>query len=62
MADGEEYLNESNKNLFYTVCTRALHELKIFTNKDLAEMLPKIRLYMKLKSDNRKLKISICLF
>ena len=41
VADGEEYLNESNKNLFYTVCTRALHELKIFTNKDLAEMLPK---------------------
>ena len=41
VSDGEEYLNESNKNLFYTVCTRALHELKIFTNKDLAEMLPK---------------------
>ena len=41
VADGEEYLNESNKNLFYTVCTRALHELKIFTSKDLAEMLPK---------------------
>ena len=41
VSDGEEYLNESNKNLFYTVCTRALHELKIFTNKDLAEMLSK---------------------
>ena len=41
VSDGEEYLNESNKNLFYTVCTRALHELKIFTHKDLAEMLPK---------------------
>ena len=41
VSDGEEYLNESNKNLFYTVCTRALHELKIFTSKDLAEMLPK---------------------
>ena len=40
VADGEEYLNESNKNLFYTVCTRALHELKVFTKKSLEEILP----------------------
>ena len=40
VADGEEYLNESNKNLFYTVCTRALHELKVFTKESLEEMLP----------------------
>ena len=36
----EIYLNESNKNLFYTVCTRALHELKVFTKKSLEEILP----------------------
>ena len=40
VSDGEEYLNESNKNLFYTVCTRALHELKVFTKESLEEMLP----------------------
>ena len=40
VSDGEEYLNESNKNLFYTVCTRALHELKVFTKKSLEEILP----------------------
>ena len=40
VADGEGYLRESNMNLFYTVCTRALHQLEIFTTEDLAPILP----------------------
>ena len=41
VADGEEYLSEEYQNLFYTVCTRALHELYIFSNKSLERILPK---------------------
>ena len=41
IADGENYLGENNKNLFYTVCTRALHELYILSNRDISEILPK---------------------
>lgn len=41
IADGENYLNEINQNLFYTVCTRALHQIHIFSNSDLSSILPK---------------------
>ena len=41
VADGEEYLTESYNNLFYTVCTRAMHELHIITNTSLNKILPK---------------------
>ena len=39
--DGENYFGENDKNLFYTVCTRALHELHVLANKDIKEFLPK---------------------
>lgn len=41
LADGENYLSNEDKHLFYTACTRALHELHIFTNTSLEEILPK---------------------
>lgn len=41
LADGENYSSNEDKNLFYTACTRALHELHIFTNTSLDEILPK---------------------
>ena len=40
IADGENFMDESDKNLFYTACTRALHELHIFTNTDMTSALP----------------------
>ena len=40
IADGENYLNKEDSNLFYTVCTRALHELVIFSSKSLEKILP----------------------
>lgn len=41
LADGENYLSNEDKNLFYTACTRALHELHIYSNKSLNDILPK---------------------
>ena len=41
LADGESYLSIEDKHLFYTACTRALHELHIYTNTSLEEILPK---------------------
>ncbi|MEN8077189.1 UvrD-helicase domain-containing protein [Clostridioides difficile] len=41
LADGENYLSNEDKNLFYTACTRALHELNIYTNTSLENILPK---------------------
>ena len=41
IADGENYLEIEDKHLFYTACTRALHELHIFSNKPLDSILPK---------------------
>ena len=41
LADGENYLSNEDKHLFYTACTRALHELHIFTNTSLEKILPK---------------------
>lgn len=41
VADGENYLFDLDKNLFYTVCTRALHELHVFSTKPLDPVLPK---------------------
>jgi len=41
VADGEKYLSDLDKNLFYTVCTRALHELHVFSTKELTAVLPK---------------------
>ncbi|MGL4107299.1 HelD family protein [Clostridium sp. LP20] len=41
LADGEAYYGEIDKNLFYTACTRALHELHIFGDKELDKVLPK---------------------
>ena len=41
LADGESYLSIEDKNLFYTACTRALHELHIYTNSSLENILPK---------------------
>ena len=41
LADGENYLSNEDKHLFYTACTRALHELHIFTNTSLEAILPK---------------------
>lgn len=40
IADGENYLNKEDSNLFYTVCTRALHKLIIFSTKSLEKILP----------------------
>ena len=40
VADGENYLNIEDNNLFYTVCTRALHKLVIFSSKSLENILP----------------------
>lgn len=41
LADGENYLDSEDSNLFYTVCTRALHELHIYSNTVLTDILPK---------------------
>ena len=41
LADVEEYLSNEDKHLFYTACTRALHELHIYTTKALNNILPK---------------------
>ena len=41
LADGESYLSIEDKHLFYTACTRALHELHIYTNSSLENILPK---------------------
>ena len=41
LADGESYLAIEDKHLFYTACTRALHELHIYTNSSLENILPK---------------------
>ena len=41
IADGESYLSIEDKHLFYTACTRALHELHIYTNTSLEKILPK---------------------
>lgn len=39
--DGDNsYSKESERNLLYTVCTRALHELHIFTEKELSPLVP----------------------
>ena len=40
VADGENYLNIEDNNLFYTVCTRALHKLVIFSSESLENILP----------------------
>ncbi len=40
LADGESYLSIEDKHLFYTACTRALHELHIYTNTSLENILP----------------------
>ena len=40
IADGENYLNSEDSNLFYTVCTRALHKLVIFSSTSLDNILP----------------------
>ena len=40
IADGESYLSIEDKHLFYTACTRALHELHIYTNTSLEKILP----------------------
>ena len=40
VADGEGYFGEMDKNLFYTACTRALHELHIFGDEELDGILP----------------------
>ncbi|MDU6341601.1 MAG: AAA family ATPase [Clostridium sp.] len=41
VADGENYLDREDSNLFYTVCTRALHKLVIFSSKSIETILPK---------------------
>ena len=41
IADGESYLSIEDTHLFYTACTRALHELYIYTNTSLEKILPK---------------------
>ena len=41
ISDGESYLSIEDKHLFYTACTRALHELHIYTNTSLEKILPK---------------------
>ena len=41
ISDGESYLSIEDKHLFYTACTRALHELYIYTNTSLEKILPK---------------------
>lgn len=49
LADGQNYLNAFDANLFYTSCTRALHELHIFSNTSLESILPKDKsLYTKI--------------
>ena len=40
IADGEKYIEAHDKHLFYTACTRALHELHIFSNTSLDSILP----------------------
>lgn len=41
IADGENYLDSEDSNLFYTACTRALHKLVIFSSTPLDNILPK---------------------
>lgn len=41
IADGETYLSEKDRNMFYTACTRALHELHIIGDSSLVSILPK---------------------
>lgn len=41
LADGEKYLDNEDKHLFYTACTRALHELHIYSNSSLEDILPR---------------------
>lgn len=40
LADGESYLSIEDKHLFYTACTRALHELHIYATTSLENILP----------------------
>lgn len=41
VADGDEYEKNRDENLFYTSCTRALHELHILSKNDISNILPK---------------------
>lgn len=41
VSDLERYRVRMDENLFYTSCTRALHELHIFTKNEVNEILPK---------------------
>ena len=40
VADGESYIEDLDENLFYTVSTRALHELHILSDRSLEKILP----------------------
>jgi DNA helicase-2/ATP-dependent DNA helicase PcrA len=40
--DEENYKNENERKLFYTVCTRALHKLYIYFIKDISPILKEI--------------------
>jgi DNA helicase-2/ATP-dependent DNA helicase PcrA len=37
--DSSQYRSESERKLFYTVCTRAMHELYIFSNEEISPLM-----------------------
>lgn len=40
--DSSQYRNEREQNLFYTVCTRAMHELCIFSKEEMSPLMKKV--------------------
>jgi DNA helicase-2/ATP-dependent DNA helicase PcrA len=40
--DSSQYRRESERKLFYTVCTRAMHELHLFASKGISPLMEKI--------------------
>lgn len=40
--DSSQYVNESERKLFYTVCTRAMHRLHLFATKDISPLMKNV--------------------
>lgn len=40
--DSSQYVNESERKLFYTVCTRAMHRLHMYATKDISPLMNRV--------------------